>query len=228
MRALYSRFKKQDSSRAHFRSIVQQRAKSRSVNMDGANFLQMVLDYLNKNEAEIRTGAKTLSLQVRHLTFICRRFQKSNIGPFAHRTAAAAAAAATSTLANKPVDEAELMLLVNLMVAFSNVSSLRVEVKGIETADEGEQRESLLNIPSTVCPMDLFPSVTKLHLRGCPMRYFDTLHLFARNAVEMCVCVWHYNFGCLACSVHEERVGFSFMIFFLPALLRLGMWNTSP
>ncbi len=96
--------------------------------------MQMVLDYLNKHEADFRAG-KTLPLQVHHLTFICRRFQKSNIGPFAHRTAAAAAAAATSTLASasKPVDDTELVLLVNLMVAFSNVVSLRVEVKSIET-----------------------------------------------------------------------------------------------
>ena len=79
-------------------------------------------------QGEIRSGQKTLALQVRHLTFICRRFQKSNIGPFAHRNAAAAAAAATSTLANKPVDEEETILLINLMVAFSNVVSLRVEV----------------------------------------------------------------------------------------------------
>ena len=50
MRALYSRLKKQDSSRQHFRSIVQQRSKSRSVNMDGTNFLRMVLNFLSKNE----------------------------------------------------------------------------------------------------------------------------------------------------------------------------------
>ncbi len=88
----------------------------------------------NTAQADFRAG-KTLPLQVHHLTFICRRFQKSNIGPFAHRTAAAAAAAATSTLASgsKPVDDAELVLLVNLMVAFSNVVSLRVEVKSIES-----------------------------------------------------------------------------------------------
>ena len=63
MRALYSRLKKQDSSRKHFQNIVQKRAKSRSVNMDGTNFLQMVLDFLKKYEPLVRTGEKTL---VRH------------------------------------------------------------------------------------------------------------------------------------------------------------------
>ncbi len=54
------------------------------------------------------------------------------------------------------------------------------------TADEGEQREAVADTPSAVCPMDLFPSLSKLHLRGCPLRYFDALHLFARNATELC------------------------------------------
>lgn len=107
-----------------------------------------------------------MSLQVRHLTFICRRFQKNNIGPFAHQTSSAA-----NTASINEIDEKELLLLVNLMVALGNVVSLRVEVKGIENADEGDQRESLASIPSTVCPMDLFPSLSKVLVRL--HRYFN-------------------------------------------------------
>lgn len=50
MRALYSRLKKQDSSRDHFNHIVRKRSKMKSINMGGTNFLQMVLDYLHKHE----------------------------------------------------------------------------------------------------------------------------------------------------------------------------------
>jgi len=193
MRAIRSAFKKQDAAGKHFRAIVQQRTKSRSVKMEGVNFLEMVLDYLKQHEATIRTGEKTLSLKLRHLTFICRRFQKNNVGPFAHKAIHSAASHAEPPSAES---EAELLLLVNLMVAFSNVVSLRVEVQGIEAAGEGEQRESLVDIPSSVCPMDLFPSLCKLHLRGCPMRYFDNLHIFASQALE--IYVEYIPMGCLS------------------------------
>ena len=46
----YSRLKKSSSTRNHFQSIVHKRSKARSVNMDGAHFLQMVLEYLQKNQ----------------------------------------------------------------------------------------------------------------------------------------------------------------------------------
>ncbi len=49
MRSLYSRLKGQDSTRDHFQNIVSKRTKTKSVNMDGLNFLQMVLDYLTNH-----------------------------------------------------------------------------------------------------------------------------------------------------------------------------------